>query len=292
MLPAVEAMGGEIVECVVLVDRSGGRGDPHLADDRADVYPLRSLWQLDLPTYEPGPATCPRCADGTPLYAPGSTGTGTARRRGALTRPERWTGGPGTSSPLPSSWSSSPGRGAAVSARRPDEPTRDRRPDATAVVGVIVGVDSAGLDKVNGFTLRTTDAGPARVRASASLENGAQFPPGHLVEHQASAQPVRVWYRTDGGANGGDPARGRAQVRSRLGQAGADDRQDRVELGRRDRHLVGPLDDPVPVDGEDPRLGAAAPTGSVMSVACSWSFASSTGWSAPSIEAAACTARR
>ena len=41
------------------------------------VYPLRSLWQLDLPTYEPGPATCPRCADGTPLYAPGSTGTGT-----------------------------------------------------------------------------------------------------------------------------------------------------------------------------------------------------------------------
>ena len=27
MLPAVEAMGGEIVECAVLVDRSGGRGD-------------------------------------------------------------------------------------------------------------------------------------------------------------------------------------------------------------------------------------------------------------------------
>ena len=42
------------------------------------VYPLRSLWQLDLPTYEPGPATCPRCADGTPLHAPGSTGTGHA----------------------------------------------------------------------------------------------------------------------------------------------------------------------------------------------------------------------
>ena len=40
------------------------------------VYPVRALWQLDLPTYEPGAATCPRCADGTPLYAPGSTGTG------------------------------------------------------------------------------------------------------------------------------------------------------------------------------------------------------------------------
>ena len=31
------------------------------------------------------------------------------------------------------------------------------------------------------------------------LENGATFPPGHLVEHQASASPVRVWYRADGG---------------------------------------------------------------------------------------------
>jgi orotate phosphoribosyltransferase len=76
MLPAVEAMGGEIVECVVLVDRSGGR-TTLTSPTTGHVYALRSLWQLDLPTYEPGPATCPRCADGTPLYAPGSTGTGT-----------------------------------------------------------------------------------------------------------------------------------------------------------------------------------------------------------------------
>jgi hypothetical protein len=60
-------------------------------------------------------------------------------------------------------------------------------------------VDSAGLDKVNGFTLRTTDQGSLAFRIGV-LENGAQFPPGHLVEHQASAQPVRVWYQTDGGA--------------------------------------------------------------------------------------------
>ena len=70
MLPAVEAMGGEIVECVVLVDRSGGRASL-TSPASGRVYPLRSLWQLDLPTYEPGPATCPRCADGTPLHAPG-----------------------------------------------------------------------------------------------------------------------------------------------------------------------------------------------------------------------------
>ena len=75
MIPAVEAMGGEIVECAVLVDRGGGR--PTLTSPTTGcVYPLRSLWQLDLATYEPGAATCPRCADGMPLHAPGSSGTG------------------------------------------------------------------------------------------------------------------------------------------------------------------------------------------------------------------------
>ncbi len=69
--------------------------------------------------------------------------------------------------------------------------------NAQAVVGVIVRVDSSGLDRVNGFTLRTTDQG-SLVFTIGDLENGAEFPPGHLVEHQATAQPVRVWYRTEG----------------------------------------------------------------------------------------------
>ena len=74
MLPAVEDAGGDIVECDVLVDRSGGRAA--LASPLTGrSYALRSLWQLELPTYEPGAETCPRCADGAPLYAPGSTGT-------------------------------------------------------------------------------------------------------------------------------------------------------------------------------------------------------------------------
>ena len=73
MIPAVEAMGGEIVACHVLVDRSGGMAS--LSSPRTGrVYPLSALWILDLPTWEAGPATCPRCADGTPLHAPGSTG--------------------------------------------------------------------------------------------------------------------------------------------------------------------------------------------------------------------------
>jgi len=73
MIPAVEAMGGDIVECAVLVDRSGGMAT--LTSPRTGrVYPLRSLWAMDLPTYEPAIVTCPRCAEGVPVHAPGSTG--------------------------------------------------------------------------------------------------------------------------------------------------------------------------------------------------------------------------
>jgi orotate phosphoribosyltransferase len=73
MLPAVEGFGGEIVSCVVMADRSGG-----LASLSSPLtgrsYPLSALWRLELPTYGPGPATCPACAAGVPLHAPGSTG--------------------------------------------------------------------------------------------------------------------------------------------------------------------------------------------------------------------------
>jgi len=75
MIPAVEAAGGEIVGCAVMVDRSGGTG-ALASPTTGRRYNLSALWVLDLPTYEAGPATCPRCAAGEPLYAPGSTGTG------------------------------------------------------------------------------------------------------------------------------------------------------------------------------------------------------------------------
>ncbi|MEK6719056.1 MAG: phosphoribosyltransferase family protein [Chloroflexota bacterium] len=73
MIPAVEAMGGEIIECAVLVDRSGGRSTL-TSPASGRVYAVRSLWQLDLPTYDPGVANCPGCAVASPLHAPGSTG--------------------------------------------------------------------------------------------------------------------------------------------------------------------------------------------------------------------------
>jgi orotate phosphoribosyltransferase len=73
MLPAVEAAGGEIIGCEVLVDRSGGLSTvtSPLTDRR---YPLSALWTLEVPTYEPGPATCPGCRRGLVLVVPGSSG--------------------------------------------------------------------------------------------------------------------------------------------------------------------------------------------------------------------------
>ena len=74
MIPAVEGLGGEIVECLVLVDRSGGR-ETLTSPSSGRTYPVRALWELDLPTYEPGDASCPRCAAGDPLQVPGSSGS-------------------------------------------------------------------------------------------------------------------------------------------------------------------------------------------------------------------------
>jgi orotate phosphoribosyltransferase len=73
MLPAVEAAGGDIVGCHVLVDRSGGLATL-TSPASGRVYPLSALWTLDVPTFPAGAGTCPRCADGTPLHVPGSGG--------------------------------------------------------------------------------------------------------------------------------------------------------------------------------------------------------------------------
>lgn len=70
-------------------------------------------------------------------------------------------------------------------------------PEAAVVEGVIVAVDSAGLTDVRGFTLRRLGGDILEFRLG-ELENGEEFPPGHLAEHQATAEPVRVFYRTEG----------------------------------------------------------------------------------------------
>ncbi len=66
--------------------------------------------------------------------------------------------------------------------------------------GVVVAVESVSLTDVRGFTIRTSDGRTVEFRIG-TLENGAQFPPGHLVEHQATSAPVKVFYRDVGTAH-------------------------------------------------------------------------------------------
>jgi hypothetical protein len=79
-----------------------------------------------------------------------------------------------------------------ATARDPEAPQGDQ------AVGIVTSIDSEGLTAVRGFTLRS-QGGAEQEYAIGTLENGDEFPPGHLAEHQALATPIRVWYRTEGG---------------------------------------------------------------------------------------------
>ena len=72
-------------------------------------------------------------------------------------------------------------------------------PQGEEAVGIVSSIDSEGLTNVRGFTLLMPDGRELQF-AIGTLENGAEFPPGHLAEHQAVASPIRVWYRTEGDA--------------------------------------------------------------------------------------------
>ena len=71
------------------------------------------------------------------------------------------------------------------------------QPPRQTETGVVIAVDSASLTDVQGFTIRTPDGRTVTFRLGR-LENGAQFPPGHLGEHMATANPILVTYQDDG----------------------------------------------------------------------------------------------
>jgi hypothetical protein len=66
------------------------------------------------------------------------------------------------------------------------------------VDGIIVKVEATGLTQVNAFDLRTPLYPVGLHFVVGPLENGTQFPPGHLKEHEASGSPVRVYYTRSG----------------------------------------------------------------------------------------------
>lgn len=75
----------------------------------------------------------------------------------------------------------------------------DPSPDvASPVDGVVVAVDSSGLADVRGFTLRVSQA-LALEFVLGPLENATEFSPSHLAEHQATSEPIRVWFRVEDG---------------------------------------------------------------------------------------------
>jgi hypothetical protein len=84
---------------------------------------------------------------------------------------------------------------AAILIQEPSGP--DLVPGTEQMTGVVVAVDSSGLADVRGFVLRRP-GGELVEFSLRALENGTQFPPGHLAEHQATAEPVRVVFRTEG----------------------------------------------------------------------------------------------
>jgi hypothetical protein len=92
----------------------------------------------------------------------------------------------------------SPSDSPAPSDSASDEPSGPIVPESP-VAGIVVAVDSVGLDQVKGFTLRTND-GETIDFTLGTLENGTEFPPGHLKEHQTTASPVLVFFREENGA--------------------------------------------------------------------------------------------
>jgi len=72
------------------------------------------------------------------------------------------------------------------------------QPPRQTETGLVVSVEAFGLTDVRGFTIRTDDGRTVTFRIG-TLENGAQFPPGHLLEHRATGVKVVVTYRQENG---------------------------------------------------------------------------------------------
>jgi hypothetical protein len=82
----------------------------------------------------------------------------------------------------------------------PDGP--DMPGGGSFIVGVVVEVDSRSLTDVHSFTLRLGDKTFGETFFEfqvGELENADEFPPAHLLEHQATAERVQVFYRMEDG---------------------------------------------------------------------------------------------
>jgi hypothetical protein len=87
-----------------------------------------------------------------------------------------------------------------VSPATPGGPPASEAPVSSPVDGAVIRLQSEGLTRVIGFRLRT-DGGREVDFTMGKLENGVEFPPGHLAEHMAAVTRVRVFFRDEAGVH-------------------------------------------------------------------------------------------
>ena len=75
---------------------------------------------------------------------------------------------------------------------RPQAPTQ-------TVQGVLLEVQAPSLQKVDSFTIRTDDGQELRFTAAPNFNEGVahQMTPGHMRQHMALADPIKVTYRAE-----------------------------------------------------------------------------------------------
>jgi hypothetical protein len=69
------------------------------------------------------------------------------------------------------------------------------------VRGVLLDVESPGIQRVDSFTLRTNDGQELQFSASPDFNQGVAhlMTPGHMRQHMALGDPVEVTYRDESG---------------------------------------------------------------------------------------------
>jgi hypothetical protein len=67
--------------------------------------------------------------------------------------------------------------------------------------GVVISIDSTSPAAVQGFVLPTGDGQTIRFSTTSTRFDRTSFPPEHLREHMALAQPVKVTYQVQDGVN-------------------------------------------------------------------------------------------
>lgn len=71
-------------------------------------------------------------------------------------------------------------------------------PAPQTAAGFVVDVQSTSLTQIDSFTIRTQEGEALRFRVGAVDLDGGAFPPSHLREHMATAQPVAVAFTREG----------------------------------------------------------------------------------------------